>query len=82
VEGSCGYGSEPSGSIKYWEVPECFTTGDLSSTAQLLRLSYSKRKLNYKLNPNVHTPEICTPEVEMSVTMKFKILFLSAFLIL
>jgi hypothetical protein len=27
VEGSCEHGNEPSGSIKFWEVPEWLQTG-------------------------------------------------------
>jgi hypothetical protein len=40
VESSCEFGIEPSGSMKCWELPSDFTTGGLSSSAQLLRASY------------------------------------------
>jgi hypothetical protein len=36
VEGSCEFGIEPSGFIKYWEtIKSILTTRDLSSSAQL-----------------------------------------------
>jgi hypothetical protein len=36
---SCEYGTEPSGSIKCWELSSGYTTGGLSSSAQLYRVN-------------------------------------------
>jgi hypothetical protein len=35
MESSCECGNEPSGSVKCWETMSGFTTGGLSSSAQL-----------------------------------------------
>jgi hypothetical protein len=39
VKSSCERGNEPSGSIKFWELPSGCTTGGLSSGTQLHRVS-------------------------------------------
>jgi hypothetical protein len=39
VDSSCKFGIEPSGSIKHWETSSVLTTRDLSSSAQLHRVS-------------------------------------------
>jgi hypothetical protein len=39
VESSCEFGIEPSGSIKCWELSSVLAAGDLSSSAQLHRVS-------------------------------------------
>jgi hypothetical protein len=39
VESSCEFSIEPSGSIKCWETISGLTTGGLSSSARLLRVS-------------------------------------------
>jgi hypothetical protein len=39
VESSCGFGIEPSGSMKCWETIKGLTSSGLSSSAQLHRVS-------------------------------------------
>jgi hypothetical protein len=39
VDRACECGTEPSSSIKYWEVSSGYATGGLSSSAQLQRVS-------------------------------------------
>jgi hypothetical protein len=40
VESSCEFGIEPSGSMKCWKLSSGLTSGGLSSSAQLHRVSY------------------------------------------
>jgi hypothetical protein len=56
VESSCEFGIEPSGSIKCWKTIECPSTGDLSSSGELHRVSYLFK--NFVINKDRISPHL------------------------